>query len=69
MAHPDRPIGNPCPVCGNKLVRRTTNPSKPLGTIVCKTCGFTNPIRDFVNNIQANRIAQAKAKRKAVKAK
>ena len=56
-------IPNPCPTCDGKLERKTVDPQKPLGMVVCQNGDLSITIQGYVESARAKMMARVQAKR------
>jgi endogenous inhibitor of DNA gyrase (YacG/DUF329 family) len=64
MSYPTKSaIPQPCPTCGGKLERRTVDPKKPLGMVVCENGDLSITIQNYVKSARAKMMARVQAKR------
>jgi hypothetical protein len=56
-------LPRPCKTCGGKLQRKTVNPNKPLGMVICLGCQYKSPINAYTKSVRADVMAKAKARK------
>lgn len=60
MGYPQRSaLRRQCPDCSGALFRKTADPKKPLGQVVCSDCPHSMPIKTYAEEAKAEVLAKA----------